>query len=49
MTASRTLRFREAHKSADVLTCEFAVNGAVVHRGFNPDMPPHLNKVTETV
>ncbi len=26
-----------------------AVNALAVARGFNPDLPPHLNKVTETV
>jgi len=26
-----------------------AINALAVRRGFNPDLPPHLNKVTETV
>jgi glucosamine--fructose-6-phosphate aminotransferase (isomerizing) len=26
-----------------------AVNALSVARGHNPDLPPHLNKVTETV
>jgi len=26
-----------------------AINALALRRGFNPDLPPHLNKVTETV
>ena len=26
-----------------------AINALAIRRGFNPDLPPHLNKVTETV
>ncbi|MBL8300997.1 MAG: SIS domain-containing protein [Rhodanobacteraceae bacterium] len=26
-----------------------ACNALALHRGYNPDLPPHLNKVTETV
>jgi glucosamine--fructose-6-phosphate aminotransferase (isomerizing) len=26
-----------------------AASGLALRRGFNPDVPPHLNKVTETV
>ncbi|HRF84709.1 MAG TPA: iron dicitrate transport regulator FecR, partial [Pseudoxanthomonas sp.] len=26
-----------------------AVNALALRRGHNPDLPPHLNKVTETV
>ncbi len=26
-----------------------AINALALRRGHNPDLPPHLNKVTETV
>jgi glucosamine--fructose-6-phosphate aminotransferase (isomerizing) len=26
-----------------------AINALALRRGHNPDVPPHLNKVTETV
>ena len=26
-----------------------AINALALRRGYNPDLPPHLNKVTETV
>ena len=32
-----------------VLSFYRAINALALRRGFNPDLPPHLNKVTETV
>ena len=41
-----------SQENAPLLTVQSfyrAINALALRRGFNPDLPPHLNKVTETV